>query len=427
MMVVEASWNLRGNGHKDQRKPENKHVHSKRHEPKGQKNADYQLPEFDTASLFSGSSQAFRMMFAEESDKLENETVAKQPINPAIKRATPEVGNLEEVRPSENGASNELEGDAKKINLLQGSNNKMADELPQGSGLGEEKMKIPLEISHKTAVLQENNSTKLEESHKIHAKSTPTTMSVDKTTQTSASDSLETSVSDKSGYSLKIVLKENGTSPRVVFQDASHDKDKSEALVVGLTRDKNIVIQPLRVDEENPSVITKQNASTMTDMDEISDLLSKEKLLASTSHPNNTSTRKDWKNDFSGGLVRSEKESNSSTHIPPSTDISMAVQVGSMEQANPQLESSPAATRLALLDSYEILASPQKNFFARNVTAKRCNTAKLTLMRAILESNLTDEEKVSSISLIYTNSKNPGTNSLRKQFPVQKMQNQILE
>lgn len=417
----------------DARKPEAKHSHhSRKHEPKYHKHVNYQLPDFDSASLFSGSSQAFRMIFAEESEKLETDVGAKQPINSTIKKTTPGVENFSDAKPTENDGTSELSGDAKKSKSLQ--NDKKLNELTQGSNL-EEEIKTTLEMFNNVApYLQENIYTKIEESQMMRpenyndAKSSTARSLVDKTTQTATKpDSIENSA-DKSGYSIKILLNESGMAPRIFLKDASHDIDKAEALVVDIRQDKNIVIQPLHVDEEKMNVITKQNASTMTDVVEMSDLLSKEKLLASTSHPNNaTSERRDWKINFSGGLVRPEKESNSSMHIPPSTDISMAVQVGSMEQANPQLEASPAATRLALLDSYEILASPQKNFFARNVTAKRCNTAKLTLMRAILESNLTDEEKVSSISLIYLNGKNAGANSLRKQFPVQKLQNQIPE
>ena len=430
--LIKCKLKASSNDRQDPRKPEAKHSHhSKKHEPKNHKHINYQLPEFDNASLFSGSSQAFRMIFAEESEKLENDVDAKPPNNLTIKRVTPGVENFADVKENADVGSNELSGDMKKAKRLQHNNN-IINELTVDSG-PEEEMKTSLEIFDKATFLQENVYTKLEESHKMHSenytdvKSIPARTLVDKTTQTTVSSSFENSA-DKSGYSVKILLNESGLAPRIVLQDASCDKDKPEALVVDLTQDKNIVIKPLHVDEQKISVTTKQNASTMTDSVEMSDLLSKEKLLASTSHPNNaTSERRDWTINFSGGLVRSEKESNSSTHIPPSTDISMAVQVGSMEQANPHLESSPAATRLALLDSYEILASPQKNFFARNVTAKRCNTAKLTLMRAILESNLTDEEKVSSISLIYLNSKNASANSLRKQFPVQKMQNQIFE
>ncbi|ESO07959.1 hypothetical protein HELRODRAFT_169673 [Helobdella robusta] len=145
----------------------------------------------------------------------------------------------------------------------------------------------------------------------------------------------------------------------------------------------------------------------------------KEKLLTSSSYPTG-------KQQLSAACQRLQqlKDKMFSTKTSYKTcledekisNASMAVQIGSAEETSAAvLSSTPAVTRLTLMDSYEILSPSRQEDFDYNRGVKQDHTTKLLLIRDILQSDVTDEEKILNIEQL-TSMSSAKTNRLKKQY-----------
>lgn len=258
----------------------------------------------------------------------------------------------------------------------------------------------------------------------------------------------------KANYSIRLMYGNkhdiSASVPDMTLKKLFEDIYTNEALIVDVAKDRSILIQPFNNDDDSfcphsttsfpekskkdvrknrLEVINEVSSSSSKDsnksnlkagpnlftttsnvLDELKKMSRQEKIFTSSSYPSRiTNTTKNRLEEiqnllnscFSNDLTYlAPSQSSQSSYSGKLSDFSMKVQRGSVECANSPLVQSPAVTKLTLLDSFDILSPAYRETNFQNTRLKKDHSAKLMLITNILESNMTDENKILTLKQI---------------------------
>ena len=252
----------------------------------------------------------------------------------------------------------------------------------------------------------------------------------------------------RADYSIRLVYRNkdelSSSVPDQTLKKLFQDICSNEALLVDVAKDRSILIQPIEKDlvpllAANPefnasnkieainrpeSFTSKSNESnndgskpalyttTSNVLEELKELSRQEKIFGSSSYPSSTPKSTKTKLEKIKNLLNSCFSSELANTVPSISthssfsgksklsDLSMKVHRGSTEQTHSPLVQSPAVTKIALLDSLDILSPTYRETVTQNNRLKRDHTAKLLLITNILDSNMTDENKILTLKQI---------------------------